>query len=327
LLAAGPLAWDLLVESGAAALVARRGIPRRHERARVAGMAVVVALLVATTGLAQWQGPLSISASLGSWLDSWSPAAPAGFEAWPPSGLPLFALGLGGLLFASAGLRRYRLPIAVAAGWGLIGLLRPAPLAHAGLVFSLPWSIAAAAAVGAALERAAALRPTARRAAHALAGASGLALLLTSAAAVARSGSAHPDAAAGPRLLVADLEVLLAPRSGPGSQRSIEVVCEPWPDPVLGWYLGHLDGVRWVRAPSSAARAERERLVLRRVGGEAHLLAPDDRLLGRYQLAWTPHHPSAAAAELPASASLRSVGLRSLGTNGGEKSRLVEAAR
>ena len=110
-------------------------------------------------------------------------------------------------------------------------------------------------------------------------------LLLLPAARAGVSRAAGATALSGSEidLLAADLRALQGARREDGGVRRLELVADPWPDPLLAWHLIDLAGVREVRSPTLAARGE-ERFVLARVGGEAVLRGPDDRVLGRYRL-------------------------------------------
>ena len=283
LVTAGPLAWDLL--PGVAAAMAATAWPSaRSAGTRLLRFAGAGALLAATTGLAQWTAVASVGESLRIWLSSWAaPRAETATEL-PVTALPLLVVAIAGLVGARIALRSHRAVLVAIGVWGALSLLRPAPLDHAWLVASFPLLIAAARAAGPRMETLE--RLSGRRGALArLATAVLAALLLLPAARASVAGDAGPNrpSAAWMELLAADLRALQAARDEDGSVRRLEVVADPWSDPLLGWCLVDVAGVREVRSPSPATAVER--MVLARLGEEAILRSGDDRILGRYRLA------------------------------------------
>lgn len=51
------------------------------------------------------------------------------------------------------------------------------------------------------------------------------------------------------RLLAADIERISSARRGDPHEAEIQVLLDPAPDPLLGWYLRSMRALRWVRAP------------------------------------------------------------------------------
>lgn len=279
---AGPIAWDLLPGVAAAMATAWPAAPSSRRRPwRIAGVA---ALLAGTTGLAQWSALPAIGESLRIWLGSWAPSGVETKATLPVTAAPLLVVAIAGLAGARNLPGRWRAFVVAIAAWAALSVLRPAPLDHAWLVASLPLLIATVAAAGPRFDRLQRLSGR-RRALARLATAALAALLLLpgvgAGVAPAPGRKRSPDPSMD--LLVADLRALQAARGENGSVRRLEVVADPWPDPLLGWCLVDVEGVREVRSPSLAPTTER--LVLARLGDEAVLRGSDDRILGRYRLA------------------------------------------
>ncbi|MGE3887273.1 MAG: glycosyltransferase family 39 protein, partial [Vicinamibacterales bacterium] len=136
-LASGPLVWDLAPPLVVAMLVLRPQLPTPLAR-RPAVLAGATALMVATSGLTQWEGPPLVSASVGAWLHQWT--TPGGIppgELWVSllryEMLPL-TLGIGGLLVAR--LRRWSPVLAGWLAWGCLLTLRPGRTPAAWLVIA-----------------------------------------------------------------------------------------------------------------------------------------------------------------------------------------------
>ena len=279
---AGPLAWDLLAGL-AAALAATAWPSARASGRRLLRYAGASALLAGTTGLAQWTAVASVGESLRLWLGSWAaPRAETATEL-PVTALPLLVVAVAGLAGARGALRPRRAFLVAIVAWSALSLLRPAPLEHAWLVASLPLLIAAAGAAGPRLETVTQLSGRRRVPARLVTAALAALLLVPGArAGVAGAAGRSRSSDAWMDLLAADLRALQSARAEDASVRRLEVVADPWPDPLLGWSLVDVAGVREVRSPSLATSAER--LVLARLGDEAVLRGSDDRILGRYRL-------------------------------------------
>ena len=258
-LASGPLVWDLGPPLVVSALVVRSRlltpVGRRH-----AVLAGAAALMVATSGLTQWEGPPLVSASVGGWLHQWTrlEGIPLG-DLWVSllryEMLPL-TLGIGGLLVAWS--RGWSPLLAGWLLWGCLLTLRPGRTPAAWLVIAPPLMLSAASAVSW-------LATTVRTSAHQLAA---LPLYVaTGATAVLFAQFVHgsfdisggrfesgfrPYAVAtvpGVRLLAADV-ALIQRRALTATRVPLEVVSPAGVDPVLAWYLRGEPTVRWVVAPS-----------------------------------------------------------------------------
>ncbi len=255
-IASGPLIWDawpllLLVFHRLGTVV-----PDRGRRAVMAAAGLLAALVVSTTGFVQVAGPPLVSVSVSEWLARWQVPSGVDTSALFTQLLRLetlaVALGVGGLAVAlPARARGWALGWAV---WAAALSLRPGRELDAWLAVSPPLLLLASAAV-AWLVRA--LRRVVGHPVVSAPAVSGLALALLllstvhTAFEVARTtpgpaglGGAHTESSV--RALVDVLSALRA--HGPASQPLDVVMAEPEADPVLGWYLRHEAGVRWVRA-------------------------------------------------------------------------------
>jgi hypothetical protein len=267
--------------------------------ARPLCIALATAMVAATTGLAQWEGPLAVSASLTAWIGNWQGpgdwgAALADLIASLATGQPLLlTLPLVGLVFT--------LPTRDRTSFGrarvvLLALLSATVLAigQAGSVASrLPLVLALALVAGwaggslavriAALLRSGGMRGTVLGCSGVLG--MGLLALVTIRGAVLGSPHAPP----GIRLLVRDVAALCAGRAEVEACR-IDVVAAPWPDPLLAWHLRDLAAVRWVLSPLFPRDGRAPPFLITPAdpgggeGGAALVGMPDRYAGGRYQI-------------------------------------------
>ncbi|MCC7242875.1 MAG: glycosyltransferase family 39 protein [Acidobacteria bacterium] len=258
-LAAGPLVWDLGPPLVVSVLVLRprRPIPVGRRHGVLAG---ATALMVATSGLTQWDGPPLVSASAGGWLHQWT--RPLGIplgELWASllgyEMLPLM-LGIGGLLAARS--RRNSPVLAGWLVWACLLTLRPGRTPAAWLVMAPPLMLSAASAVSwlETLIRTAATRLAAVPASVA-AGVTALLLAQFVHGSFDISGGRFASGfrpyavstASGVRLLAEDVD-LVQRRALTATRLPLEVVAPAGVDPVLAWYLRAEPTLRWVAAPS-----------------------------------------------------------------------------
>lgn len=261
--AAGPVGWDLFLPLLACLAWRHRGHGSDPVLTpRVAALAASVVLLVATSGLAQWEGPSLMSAGVTGWLSRWyQPSGLSFADLWISilryETFPLM-LGVGGLIVSWS--RRWSpLLLAWMAG-GFVLTLRPGRSMETWLVLAPPLLVSASCAVRwlVASLRAPASRLTwvsTRVAAAAIVILVGQFVHGAFDVASRRHDShfqpyaAHTEPAV--RLLAADVARMQRRRAADG-RLPVEVVTPRAADPVLAWYLRDERPLTWVAAPSIA---------------------------------------------------------------------------
>jgi hypothetical protein len=230
LLVSGPAGWDFLPPVAVAVFLVAGSGAAAGIRFALGG-----ALLVATTGLTQWQGPQLWSESLEVWSGRWLAGDGLSLSAFAAHVLRyqslIVTLGVAGLASwyrrsrqesrirsreARVDGRRELLVLTFWLAWGALVLLRPGRTAGAWLVIQLPLLLGAAVALG---ELAGAMRGRVTRTRPVLAGMAVVALL----GLLSLHGSLS---------IVGDRAPV---RLGSGS--SIRVAGRHGPDPALGWAL------------------------------------------------------------------------------------------
>jgi predicted membrane-bound mannosyltransferase len=268
LLVSGRQAWTVLALTALSVPALRRlarsnGVaPRQVGSSQpivLLAISMTSALVGATTGFAQWQGPSYVASSLTAWLEQWQGPHDFGtglhelIDALIVSQLPLVALAVLGVAVMgwprdAEGRRAWR-PLALAAG--LTFALACSPAAADRMPLTLVLALAAAGGV------AAVARFELRGSAEWFRLAVGILLILLAVRGAAdvigpRGHRAKwlRDEATDPavRRLAEDVAFLSVWRFWDAREHPIRVVASPWADPLLGWYLRDLTNLRWVLA-------------------------------------------------------------------------------
>ncbi len=261
--ASGPLIWDawplLLLVLHRLGVV----VPDRSRRAVMAAAGLMAAVVVATTAFVQAAGPPLMSVSVSEWLARWQ--VPSGVDSsalWTQllrRETLAIAIGVGGLAVAlPARARGWALAWAV---WAGALTFRPGRDLDAWLAVSPPLLLLASSTVAWLVG---ALSGVSRRTVVSAPVVSGLALALLllstvhTAFEVART-TPGPGALRGAHTepsVRALVEALSARRSHGSPGQPLDVVMQGAnADPVLGWYLRHEAGVRWVHASATRGGA------------------------------------------------------------------------
>jgi hypothetical protein len=270
LLVSGVAAWTVAPVAILASLFLG-ALPPGADLPRLTTLSVTAAVAGASGLLGAWSLVGGVSASLTSWLAAWSSPAIPGLRAMAPFADPLaLALGGAGLLCLA---RQRRFAVVAACGACLWWTVRAAPLL-AVLIF-----------IGAAAPAVHEVRF--RR--KAWLGASLAALALVGFSLTVRIASpeldSRPPGYAGMDLLARDVERFSMERAGDAHELPVEVVCQPWPDPLLRWALRDARRLRFHsgspdphdRGPALVIGPEPSST------GEAPCSAPSARSGARYQ--------------------------------------------
>ena len=291
LLLVGPLFWDwlliaLVVLVSARGLGATKSAPATTESTRLTGTgiwrqsALAAALVVSTTGLTQWDGPLAVSASLTSWLESWTRAtASATASPVPPKSLLIEVLLIMLLLGALALLRnpRVRPSDPSSTGQRLSGAaalcaaflaIRPGAGADQHVTVLLTLFLL----IGLAAESSS---PTSA-ATGALRWSTATLMLVAILVMTSVYGSLAPlrsERAQRGSDLVRDVRALAGDHSGTGGAFALDVQWNDWPDPRVGWALRHT--LSHTATADHSARSHTVRLTID--GDLVTLLLPESR--------------------------------------------------
>ncbi len=264
----GPVFWDLLPPFVAlsAMLRAARG-PRPPLDGKTVVVAVIAAIVVASSGLTQWSGPQLWSVGATAWLRQWSePSGVALGELWRTMtrfemvGLTLGAAGVMAALVSSRS-KRFGTLLLLCVMWGVMLTLRPGRTPAAWFALQLPLFLATASMAPLLAARAA--RLVAQRAPlRSVAAAAAVLLALQVAGAAAQIATderasrfrAYADETLPSiRVLVEDLRAWRTLQHPANVSTRIEIASPRASDPVLAWYLRDHREVRFVGAPSAAA--------------------------------------------------------------------------
>jgi hypothetical protein len=265
LMVSGTEAWSLLLLLGVTAVLAPlsvalrvRGPNPRYTTGCFLGTAGITAVIAATTGFVQWQGLAYVSTGLTAWVEQWIPDRAIvaalgqllrGLVREQPL-LLVLALACFVLAWRQPVSRSLCIVILVTLASTAIASIRGATLSS-----RLPLTLALAVLAASAIQAAVLEWPRDGRWGLVLRCVSALAVaglcIVTFRCSVRWSGSdaAHP----GVRDLARDVAALSAWQAGDAGSSPVNVVADPWPDPLLAWHLRDLTRLKWVLSPPSEA--------------------------------------------------------------------------
>jgi hypothetical protein len=286
LLVSGTSAWSVLIllALGIAAFPSHRA-RAQDSLARSGAIVLVTATLAATAGLAQWEGPPLVSVSLGAWIRAWASNVDrvavlaelvSSMVQTQPLLIVLPIVALVSVRRRGAGRPRLLLSILVLLAAALAVGQADTLAGRLALVMLL--AMLAAQAGNRLIAEVTALLRSGTTRDVVLGGALALAVGFLVLSTIRAGVNGHLTAARPPdgiRLLARDVAALCAGRVGAAFACSIDIVADPWPEPLLGWYLGTVAPIRWVLSPALEEET-RHRLVVSL--GAAASLERDSRL-------------------------------------------------